>query len=291
MRSLSAIVAGLWRLADWNLDSKGLANWMHACLEMGISSMDLAEVYGGHTCEQRVGDAFRASPGLRQELQVITKFGIQAPGPARPEIRRHHYDASAHQLRRSVERALKELGVEQIDAILVHRADILLDADELAACVDDLVEKGKIAAFGVSNFTPSQVEMISARMGAIPFANQVETSVLCLDAFQNGTLDQAQRMGIPIMGWSPLAGGRLFGQQDAHSMRVIQALDKAGNDYGTTRDVMAYAFLLRHPANIHPITGSGQLDRLSSAREALGMQLDRETWYDIWTASTNQALE
>lgn len=291
MTHLSAIVAGLWRMADWGLDAQGLASWMHACLELGISSMDLAEVYGGHRCQAMVGDALQTSPGLRRELQLITKFGIRVPGLARPEVRRHHYDASARQLREALERALRDLRVERIDAMLIHRADLLLDADELAACVTRLIEQGRIGAFGVSNFSPSQLEMLYARMGVVPFTNQVEANLLHLDAFEDGTMDQAVRLDMPIMAWSPLAGGRLFKEQDERSARVIGALDRLAREYGTSRDAMAYAFLMRHPARIHPITGSGQIERLRIAHAALEIQLDGASWYDLWTASKGRNLD
>lgn len=287
--NLSPIVAGLWRMADWGLEGPDLARWVGDCLDLGVSTFDLAEVYANHTCQRRFGEALRADPGLRERLQIVTKFGIRVPVPARPNIRRHHYSASAVALERAVERALDELGVDHIEAMLVHRADLLLDADELAECVQGLVQRGMLGALGVSNFSASQVELLTSRLG-VPCAHQLEASVLCLDAFEDGRMDQALRLAMPVMGWSPLGGGKLFDPEDERSRRVLAVLQSVAEQHGVSPDTVAYAFLLRHPIGMLPITGSGRIDRIRAAVQALDLRLDRETWYEIWTASTGAAL-
>ncbi len=276
-------------MADWGLEGPDLARWVGDCLDLGVTTFDLAEVYANHTCQRRFGDALRADPGLRTRLEIVTKFGIRVPVPARPNTRRHHYNASAVALEGAVERALEELGVEHIEAMLVHRADLLMDADELAACVQRLVQRGSIGALGVSNFSAAQVELLASRLG-VPCVHQLEASVLCLDAFDDGRMDQAQRLGMPVMAWSPLGGGALFNAQDERSRRVRSVAESIAERHGVSPDTIAYAFLLRHPVRMLPITGSGRIERVRAAVQALDVRLDRETWYELWTASTGEGL-
>lgn len=287
---LSTIVAGLWRLPSWGMDADELARWMRGVVDLGVTSVDLADIYGDYTVEESFGAALRADPGLRDALTLVTKCDIKLVSERRPENTRHVYDTSAAHIVASVENSLRVLGTDRVEVLLLHRQDPLMDPDEVARAFEGLRAAGKVLEFGVSNFTPSHFDALQSRLDAPLVTNQVEASVLCLEPFEDGTFDQALARRFRPMAWSPLAGGRIFAADGARSSRVQDALARVGAEVDAAPDVVAYAFLLRHPARIHPITGSGRLDRVAAAVRATEVELSREQWFDLWTASTGERL-
>ena len=282
MLALSPIVAGLWRLADWNLDVPGRVRWIEQALELGISSFDHADIYGDYRAEALFGEALKAAPALRGRMQLVTKCGIRLRSAQRP-YRVNHYDTAPAYVRAQVEQSLRKLHTEQLDLVLIHRPDYLMDAAALADTFNALTREGKVAHWGVSNHTTSQFALLHA---CHPLAtNQVELSPLQLDALDDGTLDQAQQLGLRPMIWSPLGGGRLFTGQDEQAVRVRAEMETIAARLGTSLTTLAFAWVLRHPSRPHPITGSGRIAGLREAIDAVELQLDAEDWYAIWTAS------
>jgi predicted oxidoreductase len=201
---------------------------------------------------------------------------------ARPEHRLGHYDTSPAHIERSVDNALAALRTSHIDLLLIHRPDALMDADAVAACFGKLRTAGKVRHFGVSNFTPSQFALLNSRIELA--TNQVEASPLRIAPFHDGTFDQAQDLGIAPMIWSALAGGRLFTGDDADALRVRAVLERIAGEHGISVTTLVYAWLLRHPARLIPITGSRRLEAMREAVAALDIELDAQTWYEIWVA-------
>ncbi|MBN8922838.1 MAG: oxidoreductase [Rhodanobacter sp. 68-29] len=278
---LSPIVAGLWRIADWNLDVAQRVRWIEEALALGIHTFDHADIYGDYRAEALFGEALRAAPGLRGRMQLVTKCGIRLRSAQRP-YRLNHYDTSAAYVRGQVEQSLRNLHTEQLDLVLIHRPDYLMDAAALADTFAALTGEGKVTHWGVSNHTASQFALLHQHH---PLAtNQVELSPLHLDALDDGTLDQAQQLGLRPMIWSPLGGGRLFGGDDPKALRVRSEMATIAARLGTTIATLAYAWILRHPSRPHPITGTGRIDGLREAVAALDLRLDAEDWYAIWTA-------
>lgn len=279
---LSAVIAGLWRLADWNLNVQDRVRWIEEALELGITSFDHADIYGDYRCEALFGEALKAAPHLKDQIQLISKCGIRLCSPSLP-YQLNHYDTSPAYVRGQVEASLQKLGVEKLDLLLIHRPDYLLDAGELADTFSALRDEGKVAHFGVSNFTSSQFELLDQRL---PLAtNQLELSVLAHQALDDGTLDQCQAKRIRPMIWSPLGGGRLFSGQDEQACRVRQVLEELAPAYGVSVATLAYAWILRHPAKPLPITGSGRLAALKEGVAALGVTLSNQDWYRLWVAA------
>jgi len=223
----SRLVAGVWRLGEWGMDTRGLLNFIHGCLDLGITTFDNADIYGGYTCEGLFGAALAAEPGLRDRLELVTKCGIQLVTPNRPGNRVHHYDTSRDHIVAAAENSLLELNTDRLDLLLIHRPDPLLDADEVAEAFGALWAAGKVRHFGVSNFLPWQFDLLQSRLDFPLVTNQIELSVLYLDPLHDGTLDQAQRLRRPPMAWSPLAGGRLFDDHDERAGRVRAAVGRA----------------------------------------------------------------
>ena len=280
--TLSRIVAGAWRMADWQFSVEERVRWIEGCLDLGITTFDHADIYGNYAVEALFGEALAAAPQLRERMQIVTKCGIRMVSPARPGHRLGHYDTSAAHIERSVDNSLAALRTDRLDVLLIHRPDALMDADALAECFGRLRTAGKVRHFGVSNFTPSQFALLNRRIALV--TNQVEASPLHLAPFHDGTLDQAQDLGIAPMIWSALAGGRLFTGADADARRVRGVLERLARDRGISVTTLVYAWLLRHPARLIPLTGSRRLDAMREAVAALDVGIDAQTWYEIWVA-------
>lgn len=279
---LSPIVAGLWRLGDWQLDVSQRVRWIEQALELGITSFDHADIYGDYGAERLFGEALKAAPALREKMQLVTKCGIRLCSPRLP-YRLNHYDTSPAYVRAQVEQSLRNLHTGELDLVLIHRPDYLTDADELADTFATLTREGKVRHWGVSNHSASQFALLHARH---PLStNQIEMSPLHLHALDDGTLDQAQQLGLRPMIWSPLGGGRLFTGEDAQARRVREEMSAIAMRLGVSLATLAFAWVLRHPSRPHPITGTGRLEGLREAVAALNVRLEPEDWYAIWTAS------
>jgi predicted oxidoreductase len=284
---LSPIVAGLWRITEWHLSVQERIRWIAQALEMGITSFDHADIYGDYRAEALFGEALQASPGLRERMQLVTKCGIRLRSQQKP-YRINYYDTGAAYVRAQVEQSLRNLRTEQLDLVLIHRPDYLMDAAALAETFNALTREGKVAHWGVSNHSTSQFALLHQRHPLL--TNQVELSPLHMDALDDGTLDQAQQLGLRPMIWSPLAGGRLFTGQDEQAQRVRAEMSAMAARYGVSLTTLAFAWVLKHPSRPYPITGTGRVEGLREAVAALEVQLDTEDWYAIWTASKGHSV-
>jgi predicted oxidoreductase len=285
----SRLALGLWRLTGWELSDAQLRDLVHACLDLGITTFDHADIYGDYACEDLFGRALALEPTLRDKMQLVTKCGIKLVSTHRPAHTVKHYDTSREHIIASAETSLKTLRTDHIDLLLIHRPDPLLDPDEVAEAFAELRQAGKVLHFGVSNFTPSQFELLASRLDFPLVTNQVEISVLHMDALHDGTLDQCLRLGIAPMAWSPLGGGRLFRGEDEQAIRLGQALSAVGEALGGASPAqVALAWLLQHPARIVPVLGTGKVDRIRKAVHAENLQLTRQQWFAIWRASKGE---
>ncbi|MBE6052488.1 MAG: aldo/keto reductase family oxidoreductase [Clostridium sartagoforme] len=282
----SRIVHGYWRLMDWNISDDELINLIEEAYDLGITTVDHADIYGNFCCEEKFGNALKIKKGLREKLQIVTKCGIKFPSVNRPENKSHCYDTSKEHIIKSAERSLKNFNTDYLDLLLIHRIDALLNPEEVAEAFTKLKSQGKVRHFGVSNFLPAQFNMLNSYLDNSLVTNQIEVSPLCLDAFENGTLDLMLEKRVKPMAWSPLAGGKLFKAQDERSLRVQKVLNKIREEVAAKDiDEVAYAWLLMHPANIMPIVGSGKIDRIKAAIRATELKLTRDQWFEIYVAS------
>ena len=288
--ALSPIVAGLWRLHEWKLSTSALAAWVEKAIELGVTSFDHADIYGGYTNEALFGQALRSSPGLRARLKIVTKCGIKLMSLARPTHQVKSYDSSREHVLASVDASLRALQTDHIDVLLMHRPDFLMDPEELALTFEVLRKAGKVLAFGVSNHSPAQVAMLHRHVPLV--TNQIELSPLRMQALVDGSLDQCLDLGLQPMIWSPLARGRLFTRNDEQATRVRAALCEMAPRYLDTRSggkvslaTLAYAWILRHPSRPLPITGSQRIEALREAVAALTIQMSSDDWYRLWQAS------
>ena len=161
---LSPVIAGAWRLADWGWTPQQRLAWIEGNLDLGVTSFDHADIYGGYSVEALFGEALALQPSLRARLQLVGKCGIKLVTPARPAHRVKHYDTSAAHLQASVEQSLRALRTDHLDLLLIHRPDALTDFDELADTFEALRRDGKVRFFGVSNFAPHQLAPLHRRI-------------------------------------------------------------------------------------------------------------------------------
>lgn len=284
--SLSPIVAGAWRMASWEWTAQERLRWIEGCVALGVTSFDHADIYGGYSVEALFGEALALAPGLRAQLQLVTKCGIQLVSEARPGTTIKHYDTTARHIIASAEQSLRNLRTDVIDVLLLHRPDPLMDADEVAQAFDTLRTSGKVKQFGVSNFSPAQFALLHSRTPLV--TNQIEWHPLHQAPLHDGTLDQCQQLRVRPMIWSPLAGGALFTSEADAAVRVRQVLAMLGADLGVSAETVAFAWLLRHPARVIPITGSRRLDALRHAVDATRLSLDAQQWTAIHVAATGK---
>jgi len=286
---LSPIVAGAWRLSEWQLDVPQRLAWIEGCIARGLTSFDHADIYGGYEVEALFGEALAAAPGLRERMQLVSKCGIKLSTPNRPSHAIKSYDSSAAHVRASVEASLKALHTDRLDLLLIHRPDLLLNADELARCFEQLRSEGKVLNFGVSNFTASQFALLNSRVPLL--TNQIECSPLHLNPLDDGSFDQLQQLRLRPMIWSPLAGGRLFSGTDERSLAVRAVLAEIGERLGgASATTLALAWLLRLPCQPIPVIGSRRLEAADEAMAATKLELSAEDWYRIWMAGAGREV-
>jgi len=290
--SLSRLVFGAWRLLDGQSPgAEEVARLIDTSVDLGLTSFDHADIYGGYAVEEAFGAGLARWKGRRDSIELISKCGIMLASSNRPQNRLKHYDTDAAHIEASVERSLNNLGTDYLDLLLIHRPDPLMDADDTARAFERLVAAGKVRAVGVSNFTPDQFDLLASRLPFPLVTNQIEHSVLETSALTDGRLDHAQRLRYAPMIWSPLGGGSLFTGEGAREQRVRAALKAVAEEIGAGDiSTMAIAWLLRHPARLVPVLGTMKAARLTELVKALDVRLDRQHWFAILEASEGRAV-
>jgi predicted oxidoreductase len=278
----SKIIAGTMTWGVWGkkLSKTEMIKRINHCIENGITAFDHADIYGDYTTEAEFGSAFAESGANRSSLQFISKCGIQYLGKTRHYNKVKHYDYSKAYIIASAEASLKHLKTEYLDLLLLHRPSPLMEAEVIAEAFSQLKEQGKVNTFGVSNFTPSQMDLI--RKETEVSANQIEFSLTQHTAMHDGTLDYLTTENIQAMAWSPL--GTVFKKDTEQIRRIRKQLDELTHKYNATEAQLLLAWLLKHPADIHPVIGTTNLDRITNAAKTMAIDLDLEDWFLILVA-------
>lgn len=283
--TLSRIALGFWRLMDWNMPLTKLEQFVKEALALGVTTFDHADIYGDYACEAEFGKLLKKNPAIRNQMQLVTKCGIKLISSKFPGNRIYQYDTSYHHIIKSAEQSLVKLKTDYLDLLLIHRPDPLMKPAEIALAFEKLEKDGKVLNFGVSNYNPLQYEGLNRCFKGKLVTNQIEFSPVILEHFDNGNMDFFMNEQIHPMGWSPLAFGQLFDPTDEKSKRIAAKLHEIAEAVNTSVDTLIYAWILYHPAKVIPIVGSGKIDRLKKAVDALNIQITREQWYEIYNAS------
>lgn len=280
--TFSPIIAGTMTWGIWgkNLNTNDMVKLMNSCLENGIDTFDHADIYGGHTTEESFGKAFAQSGINRDDIKLISKCGIKYPSERRP-MPIKAYDYSPEYIIWSVNESLKNLQTDHLDLLLLHRPSPLMKADEIADAVTQLKRDGKILDFGLSNFTPTQTDLIQQQ--TLVSYNQIQFSLTHHEAMTDGSLDDMQLRNIRPMAWNPL--GSVFREDIPQTQRIMVLLKQLEKKYGISGDVILIAWILKHPSNILPVCGTTNPDRIKELMKATILDLDPDDWFALWVES------
>ncbi|MBT7851548.1 MAG: aldo/keto reductase [Flavobacteriaceae bacterium] len=282
-RKFSKIIVGTMSWGVWgkNYRFSEMQRLIETTVDLGISSFDHADIYGGYTTESAFGTAFSKTKISRANVQFISKCGIQLVSPTRQNELKH-YDCSKEYIISSAEASLKHLQTEYLDVLLIHRPSPLMHPHEVMQAVEQLKKEGKINHFGVSNFTPSQIELISTEV--VIDVNQIEFSAVHCEALFDGRLDKMLTENITPMAWAPL--GKIFSKEmTPRKKRILEQLELLTTKYNASPDQLLLAWILEHPSGIHPVIGSTNLERIKAASEAVSIPLTTQDWFKILEAS------
>ncbi len=285
--TFSPIIIGTMRWGIWgaNHSQKEVHKLIETSLEEGFSTFDHADLYGDYTTEKLFGDAFSQMNINREEVQLISKCGIEMPCENRNyQIKSYNY--SKEHILKSVENSLVNLQTEYLDLLLLHRPSPLMNPQEIGEAFEELREKKWVRHFGVSNFSPSQFELIN---DAFPLVtNQVEISINHTNAFDDGTLDQLMRKGLQAMAWSVL--GNYFLKESEQNSRIKLILVKLCKKYNADENQLLLAFILKHPSRILPVIGTSRWEMIKKFKESLTINLDREDWFKLLEAARGKEV-
>lgn len=269
---------------------------IHSALEAGIDFFDHADIYAAGKAEEVFGDVLAASPGMRDQLMIQTKCGI----------RQGFFDFSKEHIVQSVENSLKRLKTDYVDVLLLHRPDTLMEPEEVAEAFDLLEQKGMVKHFGVSNLNPLQIELLKKNVKQPLLFNQLQLSIMVsgmIDAGFNvnmtnsgsvvhdgGILEYSRLHDMTIQPWSPFQygffEGVFLGNEKFPELNEVIGRLAAEKEVADT--AIAIAWLLRHPANMQPIVGTTNTQRLLDIAKASDITLTRQEWYEIYRAAGNK---
>lgn len=279
--SVSPLAWGMWRLAG--VETAAVRAMIDAAFEAGITLFDTADIYGFDapagfgSAEELFGAALAENPGLRDRMVIATKGGIRPGIP---------YNSSVDYLTAALDDSLRRLRIDTIDLYQVHRRDFLTHPQELAATLDGMISSGKVRAVGVSNYAVHETAALQAFLGHPIASTQPEFSPLHAAPLYDGTLDQAMQLGLGVLAWSPLGGGRLA--DGSHPAGALLA--EHGGAFGVDAATAALSWVMAHPARIIPIIGSQQPARIMAAAGALRVEWTRSQWYAVLEAGTGKKL-
>lgn len=294
----SRVVMGCMRISEKSLQE--VEKLLSEGVSSGVNTFDLADIYGGGNCERLFGVAFKDLGLKRSEYVVQTKCGIRKNATGK------WFDFSKEHILSSVDNSLKRMNTDYIDVFLLHRPDTLVQPEEVVEAFDKLKASGKVRAFGVSNFSASQMEFLR-RNGVEIAANQVQFSLghtALVDAGfhvnmfvdealtrAGDALEYARANHIALQAWSPLQYGFFKGVfvGDENYPALNAKLDELAEKYAADPSAIACAWILRHPAFAQVITGTTSPERLRAMCKAAEIDLTREEWYDLY-ATTGKVL-
>ncbi|SKC81833.1 aldo/keto reductase [Krasilnikoviella flava] len=296
-RQVPNVVLGLMRIQQ--MDDDAVRELVRTARDAGIDFVDHADVYGEdlHGCERRFAEAMRLTPSEREQLTIQSKAGIVREGP--------YFDFSYEHLVESVEGSLTALGTDHLDVLLLHRPDALVEPDEVARAFDHLESSGKVRAFGVSNHTPGQIELLKRSVRQPIVANQLQLSIthapivaqgvaanmagedqsLTLDG--GGILDYCRLHDITVQAWSPFQAGFFtgvfLGSDDYPALNAV--IDRLAAKYDVPPIAVAVAWITRHPAGMQVVLGTTTPERVAGAAQGSDLPLTRAEWYELFRAA------
>ena len=310
-RPVSALIYGCMEFAgDWGKGSLAerpqsyrkervalAIELLECCFANGITFFDHADIYGRGKSEEIFAAAIRELQIPREQYILQSKCGIVLPDTAQQKT---FYDFSGPYIVQQAESSLKRLNTDYLDVLLLHRPDIMVEPEEVAAAFTRLQEQGKVLAFGVSNHSAAQIALLQEYL---PFAlayNQMEISLGHHELLSTGleyntpnpllpyfdAADYCRLKKLRLQAWSPVERGKLFTKRPA----LQSELERLSRLYDCSPASLAFAWLLRHPAQIQPIIGSTKAHRVAEACKACDIPLSKREWYELLIAARERNL-
>ena len=288
------IAVGCMRIT--RLSKPEAERFVQASIEAGATFFDHADKYGDGACEERFADAIHMSSAVREKVILQSKCGIR-DGIA--------FDFSKAHILSAVDGSLKRLKTDYLDVLLLHRPDALVEPEEVAEAFDILQNSGKVRNFGVSNQNPMQIQLLKKFVKQPIVANQLQLSIAHATMISQGLhvnmqderavnrdgsiLDFCRLNDITIQPWSPFQYGFFEGVfLGSEKFPVLNAkIDDIAARYGVSNTTIAIAWLLRHPAQMQPVTGTMSVEHLMDCVKAAEIRISREEWYEIYLAAGN----
>jgi predicted oxidoreductase len=284
---VSPVIYSFWRAME---DPDGITydtikSKLQACLNLGITTFDHADIYGDYQVEELFGKALKEVAVKREDIVISTKCGINLVSKARPDYKVRHYDSSPEYIFKSVERSLKNLQTDYIDILLLHHPDPLMDADETASAITKLVNKGVVKYVGVADFTVHQHQLLQSRLSIPIITNHLKFNLLNVKPLTDGTIDFIKQQYSRPLAWAPLAGGKLLDDNDPSTFNIRSTLTRIAKNNNINEEQLAIAWLLKVGAL--PIVGTNSLQRIKNATSAVDIKLSRQEWYEIYFSAVN----
>ena len=291
------VVLGLMRIPDKTDDE--IRELVRTARDAGIDFVDHADIYGRelHECERRFAEAMQLTPSQRAEYTIQSKAGIVKDGP--------YFDFSYEHLVESVEGSLAALGTDYLDILLLHRPDALVEPEEVARAFDDLEAAGKVRAFGVSNHTPRQIDLLKRYVRQPIVANQLQLSITHSPIISQGVaanmaaegqsatldgggiVDYCRLNDITVQAWSPFQAGFFtgvfLGSPEYAELNAV--IDRLAAAYDVPAIAIATAWITRHPANMQVVLGTTSPERVAAAAQGSDLPLTRAEWYELFRAA------
>ena len=286
--NFSPIIIGTMRWGIWgaNHSLKEVQHLIETSLEENLFTFDHADIYGDYTTEKLFGDAFSEMKIERDKIQLISKCGIQMPCSNR-DFSVKSYNYSKKHILNSVDQSLHNLKTDYLDVLLLHRPSPLMNPAEIAESFDILLKQKKVKHFGVSNFSPSQFDLINNAFPII--TNQVEISLNQTGAFYDGTLDQMMLKKLQPMAWSIM--GSYFTEQSEENERIKKVLEIFCHKYDADENQILLSFILKHPGNILPIIGTSKVENVRKLNKSLLINLEVEDWFKLLQAKIGNEIK
>jgi aryl-alcohol dehydrogenase-like predicted oxidoreductase len=285
---IGSLGLGCMRMSDRGTapqsDESEAIRTIHRALELGVTLIDTANVYGDGHNEELVG---RAIADRRERVFLATKFGI-----ARTATSRHGVDGSPANARAAIDASLKRLKVDTIDLYYLHRVDPKVPIEETVGTMAEFVRAGKVRHLGLSEASPQTIRR-AYRVHPIA-ALQSEYSLFTRDVEQNGVLDTVQELGMALVAYSPLGRGfiagrfrdgselpegdsrkttpRFSGDNLAKNQQLADTVKALAAKKGCTPGQLALAWLLRN-VDVFPIPGTRTVTHLEENVAAAGIRL------------------
>lgn len=301
----SAVALGIMRMVSLNVDDA--AKVLDTVTDKGVNFIDSADIYGGGKSEEIFGQALKKSGVKREDLIIQSKGGIVLD-PKRSHgdlVFGQRYDFSKQHLIEAVDGILKRMGIDYLDFFLLHRPDALMEPDQIAAAFDELQAEGKVRHFGLSNCNPMQVELIQSAISQKLMVNQLQFGIMHTGAVDFGLhvnmsddrsvnhdgeiIEYSRLHNMTIQAWSPYQYGMFEGPfiDNPKFPELNAKLQELADAKGVTKNAIATAWILRHPANMQVILGSMNQDHLKESIAGADVELTKQEWYDLYFAAGN----